>query len=758
MTAKAVVAGKAGERFTLHGALTPSPSPLGGGGKTAARVRDGGTIAFGADGTVGPDGTAEVTLSEKMIRPLLWSAEKPNLYDLNWTLKAPGTEEKTAARIGIREVTIRDGVVYLNGSVIKCTGTCRHDIWPDRGAALTEANWRRDIELWKGANINAIRTSHYNPASRLLELCDELGIYVLEEVPFCWAPVDNLKLQPAFIQRATETLHRDWNHPSVIAWSLGNENGDGPNCQAVVDYVKANDATRPRFISCREADRYPGCSFDDFHYPGRGGVRGIASSDRRKRFPATITEEPHIFYIEQALKYDYGCKDLWGENLDRVWTEIWRSDSILGAFIWEWQDQVTADKWPDRKTDIDPETGLRGVAKKGVVDGWRNPKPEYWHVKQVYSPVRVWGAQFAPDIADTVQLDLENRYSFTDLSELTVKATVIGGDGKELRRVDCRASLAPRKRDRVTLQGRGLKPVEMLSTLRLDFVHPVVGVVYSYAIPSPTLIPTPPPPPHAPWATAVNGDLLQLKRGNVSATYDIKRGLWREIALNGRPLVVGGPLPNLGGERKTNGEHGAKDFVQSDPVLVSSTSRLDELQVGLGIHTVSTYGLADVKDGILRVVTDWTLDTTGAIRLSYDMRWQGPARNAWEVGLVLPCPQLIRAKGAELSWVRDALWTVYPPDHIGAASGTAKAGTLSFRSSKWNTTEARLVDATGTGIALEPNAHIRGGEFGGQPCLFVSPRISPPYDFSTWTLSDYLIRLDDEFRLEGTLSLGCVGK
>ena len=750
VTAKVVVAGKAGEGFSLAGQATPRKSA-------------GGTMAFRTDGTVGPDGTAEVTLTEKMIRPNLWSAEKPNLYDLNWTLKAPGTEEKTAARIGIREVTIRDGVVYLNGAVIKCTGTCRHEIWPDRGAALTEANWRRDIELWKGANINAIRTSHYNPASRLLELCDELGIYVLEEVPFCWAPVDNLKLQPAFIQRATETLHRDWNHPCVIAWSLGNENSDGPNCQAVVDSVKANDTTRPRFISCREADRYPGCSFDDFHYPGRDGIRGIAASDRRKRFPATITEEPHIFYVEQALKYDYGCKDLWGENLNRVWTEIWKSDSILGAFIWEWQDQVTADKYPDRKTDIDPETGLRGVAKKGVVDGWRNPKPEYWHVKNVYSPVRVWGAQFPSDIADTVQLDLENRYSFTNLNELTVRATVISADGKQLRTVDAKVTLAPRTRAMVTLQGRGLKPVEAGSTLRLDFIHPVVGAVFSYAIRSPA---SPPPPPMrrwVPWTCVADGDVLRIKQGDVSAIYDLKLGLWRQIAYKGRPLVVGGPLPNLGGERKTNGEHGAKDFVQSDPVLTSSKSDWTADDVGrISIHTVSDYSVSDVRDAKLHVVYYWTIPDKrfdmGGMNVNYEMTWQGLGRNAWEVGMVLPCPQLTASKGAELSWDREALWTVYPPDHIGADHGTAKAGTLSFRSSKWNTTWAELVDATGTGIALGNRVHIRGGEFGGVACLFLSERISPPYDFSTWTLSDYLIRLDDKFKLEGGFGLGCVGK
>ena len=257
--------------------------------------------------------------------------------------------------------------------------------WAAYGHALTEKCWRTDLTLMKGCNINAIRTSHYNHAARFLELCDEMGIYVLDEVPACWCNLRPEAKRCLGAADTKETLDRDQNKPCVLAWSLANESGYGPNAAAMLDYCKANDPTRPAFVSqCGPWDN-PKIDFVDTHYPSIEEVRRLAADPLRKTTPLVMTEQPHIFYVADGLNYDYGEKDYWGQVLASNWSVVWPTDSILGSFIWEWQDQGIADKFPGGKGH--ELNGLRGNNTKGIVDGYRNTKPEYWNIKMVYSPV-----------------------------------------------------------------------------------------------------------------------------------------------------------------------------------------------------------------------------------------------------------------------------------------------------------------------------------------------------------------------------------
>src|SRR5208283_4825330 len=150
----------------------------------------------------------------------------------------------------------------------------------------------------KAANINSIRTSHYNHAARFLELCDEAGFYVLDEVPFCWVSDDpqfslrNTNAVWAFLLRSRETLARDKNRPCVLAWSLGNESGYGPNAQAVFDWVKSQDPARLAFISQQNLNVNPASDFEDFHYPTLATLNQQLASPNRARVPVIITESP----------------------------------------------------------------------------------------------------------------------------------------------------------------------------------------------------------------------------------------------------------------------------------------------------------------------------------------------------------------------------------------------------------------------------------------------------------------------------------
>ena len=254
----------------------------------------------------------EATGNETVIKvdhPKLWSAEKPNLYNLAVDLKDESgkTIEHITKRIGIREVTIKDGVLLVNHVPVKLAGICRHEDFGDVGAALTEKEWRKDIEMMKAANINAIRTSHYPYGSGFYDLCDELGMYVADEMAACWVKTDTDELTPAFQQRAREYVQRDKNHPSVIIWAIGNENGKGKNNRYAAKEIRQIDPTRPRLVSTQNAD-INDVEFDDRHYtPPQRKIARLQKPSRALKHSARIyLENPNVWDYHEGLAADFG--------------------------------------------------------------------------------------------------------------------------------------------------------------------------------------------------------------------------------------------------------------------------------------------------------------------------------------------------------------------------------------------------------------------------------------------------------------------
>jgi hypothetical protein len=181
--------------------------------------------------------------------PQLWTAETPSLYRLQLTLSANGQPLQTLEeRVGLREISIVDGVLKLNGRPIKLRGVDRHDEAPDVGRATRTANWQKDLQLMKQGNINFVRTSHSPPNEGFIAACDEAGIYVLCEVPLAHFQ-SSLKNDPAYranvMARVEQTLGRDKNHPSVIAWSIGNENNVQDLLFEAGKHAKEVDPSRP---------------------------------------------------------------------------------------------------------------------------------------------------------------------------------------------------------------------------------------------------------------------------------------------------------------------------------------------------------------------------------------------------------------------------------------------------------------------------------------------------------------------------------
>jgi beta-galactosidase len=261
----------------------------------------------------------------------LWSAEVPNLYDFNLTL---GTPEKPlqniASKIGLRTSEVKNGQLLVNGKPVLLKGVNRHEHDPNLGHVVTEEMMRQDIELMKRFNINAVRTSHYPNHPRWYELCDEYGLYVIDEAnieshgmgygdkTLAKAP----EWKAAHLDRTMRMFHRDKNHPSIIIWSLGNEAGNGPNFYATYDWLKEHDKTRPVQYERAERDRNTDIVCPMYMKPQ--GTVDYASKEQTR--PLIQCEYAH------AMGNSVG-------NLWLYWKPIYEKPQLQGAFIWDWVDQ-----------------------------------------------------------------------------------------------------------------------------------------------------------------------------------------------------------------------------------------------------------------------------------------------------------------------------------------------------------------------------------------------------------------------------------
>jgi beta-galactosidase len=658
-----------------------------------------------ANGVIGEDGTVELQLSAPVTKPKLWSAEYPNLYYQVLSLKQEGKAvESVQQRFGFKQIDIRDNVLLWNGVPIKLTGTCRHEEWSALGHALDEHAEETDVTMIKAANINAVRTSHYNHGVRFLELCDEKGLYILDEIPACFCNPKDLALKDAFVQHAVETLSRDKNVPCVLAWSCGNESGFGPDFEAMVDYVAAHDPTRPRFVSEQSKNTYPKISFNDWHYPDALGVHGMEES---KDGPWIVTEGPHTFYGPE-LAYDPGIGDLWGEALAKQWSYLWLSPRILGGFIWEWQDQGLLDPYADpSKKD---ERGVIHENHKGLVDGFRNPKPELYQVKEVYSPITIDAHTVLP-VNGTCHVDVHNRYAFTDLSELTCQWSAMAGERK-LAAGQSHPSCPPGQRADVVFN----VPAGM-DALVLEFVHPDGRSIYTTRL---TVEGTPPPPAPPSAYTAPVGAIPQvaetdaavnIKLPDTMLSVDKATGLTTFALPGGRTMT--GPTLNLGEARADDGDHGndrGPRWIESKspPLLTRPQVRAVVNGDRVTVTVMEDVTLAESPNDDLGWLTySMVIHPDANIDLTYSLDWSANDKNAWELGLKFALP----AACDRLGWYRDAPWTAYPADYVGAVTGRVDAKDVSFHATKRDALWATMSDADGNGVALlrtTTTLHVRG--------------------------------------------------
>ena len=340
--------------------------------------------------------------------PHRWTSETPNLYKLHLTLMNEKGEvvQQIEQRVGFRIVEIKNGQMLVNGAPIRFRGVNRHEHHPVNARVMDEQTMLQDILLMKQANINAVRTSHYPNHPRWYELCDSLGLYVMDEADMenhgNQGLSENKDWEPAFVDRLERLIQRDRNHPSVIFWSLGNEGGSGENFYAMYQKAKELDTTRP--VHYEGNNTY--ADIDSHMYPD---VEKMKAHDRNK------SDRPYFL-----CEYAHAMGNAPG-NLIEYWDYIENhSERMIGGCIWDWVDQgINKYGYPSDHYfyggDFGDKPNDADFSCNGLVTPDRGITPKLLETKKVYQYIH-----FISDNPETGEIRISNGYDFTNLNEFDI--------------------------------------------------------------------------------------------------------------------------------------------------------------------------------------------------------------------------------------------------------------------------------------------------------------------------------------------------
>ena len=388
---------------------------------------------------VAANSEAAVELHQEVAEPRKWSAEQPYLYTLLVTLKDPSGQiaEVERCQIGFRKVEISDGQLLINGVSIKLKGVNRHEHHPDTGHVVSVESMIEDIRLMKQFNINAVRTSHYPNDPRWYDLCDRYGIYLIDEANLethgVWErPANDPIWRDAFVARAARMVQRDKNHPSVIIWSLGNESGYGPNHDAMAEWIRRHDPTRP--IHYESAFDAPMVDMVSVMYPRIGPIPEELANEpgRRRKSLIELAELEGETRPLLMCEYAHSMGNSTG-NLREYWDVIESHPRCIGGFIWDWVDQgirrrtETGEEWFAYGGDFGDHPNDGNFCINGLVSPDRDPHPAMWEYKKVLEPVAVRPVNLPQGL-----VEITNRYDFSDLSGLAISWT-LSADGQVLQ-------------------------------------------------------------------------------------------------------------------------------------------------------------------------------------------------------------------------------------------------------------------------------------------------------------------------------------
>ncbi len=694
VTANAAAPGSIGYRFTLTDAS----------GKTVLRQ------TFAAGKAIGKQTITEQTHSLSIRKPKHWNPEQPYLYTLETALIENGKETHvTQCKTGFREVEVKGNELLVNGSPVKLRGVNRHEVHPLTGRSITPALSRQDALLFRDANCNYIRTSHYPPSEEFLEAADELGLFVESEAALSWiehhaSPIWRLwkytdqRFLPLMLQANAENIAAGKNHPSVIIWSLGNESRWSALWDSVNTFVKRTDATRPTTFhdQCWGGFNNAGSKADIavYHYPGINGAAAAAQSNR----PVLFGEYAHLScYNRRELATDPGIRAAYNAPLVTFYDSIYFYKGSLGGAIWSGIDDIFHL----------PGGNIVGYGPWGPVDGWRRPKPEYAGMKQAYQPVKITTIRKQ---ANTYQLDIENRFDFTSLKDITITA-----NGKPLH-----LNVAPGKRGILHIPATdGMMHVVFKDPRGFVCTETMLGNTPSPAQPIPS----------TPVSYMEKDEAYIVQQGAVTYTFSKLKGIITSARKDHDTLLLQGPVvciapanldyggkPNVAGETYQNEIYPLKYYPLY--TLFAQNMQLDYSAQGLRITADITY-----TEGKGKLTYFFT--PNGQLVTDYEVRYRGNDSLPYQYGMLMQLPK----KYQQLNWEREGTFTVYDTTDIARNIGSAQLaarkpgaveafgevpagpwkndanelGTNDFRSTKHDIRHASLSNGKGLAVAVRSN-------------------------------------------------------
>jgi beta-galactosidase/beta-glucuronidase len=641
---------------------------------------DGGEIEYAL---IAPDGEAvalaqdrfpivanEVGIHDLPVKePLKWDAEHPNLYTLSVTVLNDGKETyRFNRKIGFRDVRILKNRMLVNGKPVKLRGACRHDMHPTMGRSTTNELDSLDAAMFKQANMNFVRTSHYPCSEKFLDYCDRLGIYVECETAVCFISThgnknyasintqDNPEYTDRYLTQLREMVNTFRSHPSVILWSLGNESVYGDNFAKCREWISGADSTRPSIFS------YPGTQKKDkrifdilsMHYPALHGnlsqMGASVSGFQASGTPALFDEWAHVpCYTNATLRDDPNIREFWGISLDKMWENIFETSGALGGAIWGYVDETfmlprpkTGTQWwktfSGRGRDDKEYAGnCVGYGEWGIVDVWRRVKPEFWATRKAYSPIRLTESRITRFTAgERLTLVVHNRFDHTDMNEIAISYKYNG-----VEKAANRISVAPHKWGTLTVPAEEWREGERLI---LAFRNGNNETIDEHTI---TLghekIYNPNVPHEAtPLKTEENDSTFTVIGKNFKVRFDKATGLIARAESHGETVMGQGPFLHLdvNGKtlpatqwNKTNFRHDE----HSDRVSIFISGNYGKLAVDFTIYVF--------PDGQMSAIYEADSEQRSALR---------------EAGLAFYMPdEISRAK-----WKRKGYWDDYPDESL----------------------------------------------------------------------------------------------
>ena len=605
--------------------------------------------------------------------PRTWTAETPHLYTLVLSLVDNRGEivETVACRVGFRRVEIKDGQLLINGKPTRLRGVNRHEHDPATGRAVSYERMKQDVILMKQANINAVRTSHYPNHTQWYELCDQYGLYVMDE-----ANIEEHGLRgqlasdpawcAAFMDRAIRMVERDKNHPSIIAWSMGNESGYGANFAAISAWIKEADPTR--FIHYEGAQgaptdpasidvisRFYPRTQDEYLNPNipEGENKERPENLRWERL-LNIAENPADNRPVLTSEYAHAMGNALG-NLHEYWQEIYSNKRMLGGFIWDWVDQglyktnQEGVRYLAYGGDFGDKPNLRAFCFNGIVFADRQTTPKYYEVKKVYQPLSI---EVAQTNFDSLSVIIINRHHFLNLNEYEARWKIIES-GKAIQSgILTDIDIPAGEKRKVSVPAKAIIPLpntnyDLYISFHLKEDHAWASKGYEIGFEQLSLL--------APLQTEQNGKVEErvpfvkivknkeqftLTGKDFSIRFDRKKGSITSLKYDGTERLIAAPVFQ-GYRAPTDNDKGFGNWL-ADDWKKNSLDSLKETVIATEVVEESPYRIKirthveqEAKKGKIIHECIWTIEGNGSIEMNNRFTPTGDLPELPRLGIVM---------------------------------------------------------------------------------------------------------------------------